>query len=158
MEINKVKKVSRIPQPAFRLRKKKDEKSTANPITTPFLSPADNNNNCQMKAILTTDGSIKIKILHPLPPPTSSLSPPPLIMRQDRSKKVFLSKDSNYSMTPPSSAAADVARSLKNTLKTINLNFFDDDNNFDENEKYSQYKMTPRETFMAHVCHVSKNI
>lgn len=107
-----------------------DEKS--DPITSP-LSP--DNNNCQMKAILTTDGSIKI-IYSP---------PSPLIMRRPRSKKVFLSKDS---MMPTTSS--------KYTPKTINLNknvFNIDDE--DEDDKYSQYKMSPREIFMAHVCHVS---
>lgn len=114
-----------------------DEKS--DPITSP-LSP--DNNNCHMKAILTTDGTIKI-----IYPPSS-----PLIMRRPRSKKVFLSKDS---MIPSTSTIA-IASSQKYTPKTINLNknvFNTDDE--DEDDRFSQYKMTPREIFMAHVCHVS---
>ena len=110
----------------------------SDPITSP-LSPE--NNNCQMKAILTTDGSIKI-----IYPPSS-----PLIMRRPRSKKVFLSKDSI--MIPSTSTIASLQ---KYTPKTINLNknvFNDDDE--DDDDRYSQYKMTPREIFMAHVCHVS---
>lgn len=124
--------------PAFSLRMM-DEKS--DPITSP-LSPE--NNNWQMKAILTTDGSIKI-----IYSPSS-----PLIMRRPRSKKVFLSKDSMI----PSTSTIVSSQSPKYTPKTINLNknvFNTDDE--DEDDRYSQYKMTPREIFMPHVCHVSLN-
>jgi hypothetical protein len=104
-----------------------------------------------MKAILTHDGSIKI--LFPSPPLLSS----PFTQRhddKDRSKKVFLSKDSLTSSTPSSSITT---QSLKSSPKCINLskNVFLDDTDDDEDDKFSQYKMKPRQVFMANVCNVS---
>lgn len=107
-----------------------------------------------MKAILTHDGSIKI--LFPSPPSS------PLTQRhddKDRSKKVFLSKDSltssTTSSTTPSSSIT--TQSLKSSPKCINLskNVFLDDTDDDEDDKFSQYKMKPRQVFMANVCNVS---
>lgn len=147
MELNNNEsKISQLSPPAFSLRIK-DEKSI--PITAP-LSPEINN--CQIKAILTTDGSIKIFY------PKSS----PLTLRNDEkqsSKKVFLLKDS---MTPSATPSTIIASSsLHSTAAThkkpINLykNPLDDDDE-DDDERYSQYKMTPREIFMPHVCQVGK--
>lgn len=118
--------------PAFSLRQ--DEKST--PITT--QSPN------QMKGFfLTADGSIKILL-----PPTSL----PSIVCNDkhRSKDVYFSKDSpvpKSEIALPSTSTSD-----QKTPKPINLM----KNLLDEDEDFSQFKLTPKNTFMATICHVGE--
>jgi hypothetical protein len=127
--------VSNLSQPpAFSLRNT-DEKST------PLIPQTPN----QMKAILTADGSIKIFL-----PPTSL--PSNVCNERHRSKDVSRSilKDSPVSKVGSVVPSA----STQKTPKPINLmrNLFDES---DDEEAFSQYKLTPKNIFMATICHVS---
>lgn len=130
--------VSNISQPpAFSLRKT-DEKST------PIIPQTPN----QMKAILTADGSIKIFL-----PPTSL----PSIVCSDmhRSKDVSRSILKDSSLLKRNVSVTSSASTQK-FPKSINLmrNLFDESDD-DDDETLAQYKMTPKNIFMATICHVS---
>lgn len=124
--------------PAFSLRMM-DEKST--PITQPQTPN-------QMKAILTADGSIKIFL-----PPTSSLSS---IVSNDRHRFKDVSRSIlKESPIMKSNVCVASSTSAQKTPKPINLmrNLFDESD--DEDDMLSQYKLTPKNIFMATICQVS---
>lgn len=123
--------------PAFSLRNT-DEKST--PITPPQTPN-------QMKAILTADGSIKIFL------PTSSL---PSIVCNERHRSKDVSRSIlKESPILKSNIFATSSASDQKTPKPINLmrKLFDESD--DEDDMLSQYKLTPKNIFMATICHVS---
>lgn len=110
-----------------------DEKSTP-------LTPQTPN---QMKAILTADGSIKIFL-----PPTSQSSTIS-ISEKHRSKDVSRSFHKDSPVLKSFAVSPNVAK----TPKPINLmkNLLDDD---EDEDTYLQYKLTPKNIFMATICHV----
>lgn len=123
-------------QPAFSIRM--DEKS--NPNKCPSFHPENNNN--QMKAMLTNDGTIKIIL-----PPSTLRNP------EENSKDLsILSKD--YSISSSKNTISK-CNSSKSTNESINLmkTIIDDEN--DDDDRYLQYKMQPRQIFCCSVCHVS---
>lgn len=83
-----------------------------------------------MKAILTSDGSIKI-----------ILSDDDRTESDERIKENFLSKEK------PASKAATKAPPI-DLMKV-----FQDEG--DDDDRYAQYKQTPRQVFLPTVCHVS---
>jgi hypothetical protein len=133
MEMNKSQHIS---HPAFS-RLLMDGKSK-NPNRIPFNSSSPLNN--QMNAILTTDGTIILKL--------STDEPKPDFSNKDR----FLSKELSTGKVTKESFAS----SLKTSLTPIDLSkppkFLDSEN--EDEELFSEYKQTPRNVFMSTICHV----
>jgi hypothetical protein len=116
-----------------------DEKSMSSPIKqTPLTSISENNN--QMKAILTADGKIKIIL--------------PSTLSDDHSKENFLSKD----LKVPKTALLSTSTASSNNSSNSKMRNFIDESEGDEEEeddKYAQFKMTPKQTFCSSICQVS---
>lgn len=95
-----------------------------------------------MKAILTTDGSIRI------------------ILSSDESsvdtnfKEKFLSKE----IAPSKDSLASSSISVKSSQAPIDLkkplNILHDES--EDDDQYSEYKQTPRQVFMSTICHVRR--
>lgn len=136
MEVNNSKLIS---QPAFSYLST-DGKSN-DPKKFPFNSSSPLNN--QMNAILTSDGTIILKLS--TDDPKSDLS----------IKGKFLSKE--LSTTKESLATSSI--SYKSSQTPIDLNkppkFLDSETEDDE-DRFSEYKQTPRQVFMSTICHVRK--
>ena len=130
-----VKNFKLISQPAFS-HLSTDGKSN-DPNQFPFNSSSPLNN--QMNAILTSDGTIILKLS--TDDPKSDLS----------IKGKFLSKE----LSTDSLATSSI--SLKSSQATIDLNkppkFLDRETEDDE-DRFSEYKQTPRQVFMSTICHV----
>jgi hypothetical protein len=140
MEVNNLSDVS---HPAFSqqyLNEKSENIPTTPPITT--IPPEIEIN--PMKAMLTSDGSIKIIITES---DESSAD-------EENSKESSHSQDSgNVKETSNSSSKISKSTDFTSSYDTSILHEDEDDD-----DEFSQYKQSPRAVFLSTVCHVSENV
>jgi hypothetical protein len=139
MEVNNLKNFS---SSAFSSLLKTDGKSN-DPNQFPFNSSSPLNN--QMNAILTSDGTIIIKLSTEQPKLDLSI------------KDKFLSKELSL-VNVKEEPLASSSISYKSTQTPIDLNkppkFLESET--EDEEQFSEYKQTPRHVFISTTCHVSR--
>lgn len=118
------------------------------PITSERSPPALNSDKCtQMKAMLTSNGSIKIIIS------SSDESGGEENLREEVSNSDDSSVDA---ATVKSSKSASSKPSEVDTSTTFTSTRLQEDD--DDDDELSQYKQSPRAVFLSTVCHVSVGI